>query len=413
MKNNFFNYKAVSTRSSITPEYFFVLFLLGGGAFLTLSYGLSFGNDRTYQWFTSMIVSFISSLIITQPIKILIIIWVMSYCTKKVTFEDDHVFQDEELPRVYYSPDDPTIANRPKVAKPEKRILDPTFFQALSLRKNQEQEMKAVLTEMVTYFIYVAIVMIIAYGNRDQYTFLQKQSLETAIVFGGTVCEIVPDDDPRYKECTEETLPLDHVNFMKVKDVNDWWNWFKDTVMTNVRVQNWYNGKPPYGLRGYLDDRVNRIIGYGIIRQTRESMGSCRAQGLPSPTVRSVIEDCSGEGGITYEDDNDWCMGWIPTTDKNCTAMKEFEYVSSSDINSVSMSAGVNGRTYGGGGYILELRGYIDDLQNKIKLLQQVKWTDNRTRSLILEFSSYNAQVNIYRFLLLLYRVAHMGISLV
>ena len=54
-----------------------------------------------------------------------------------------------------------------------------------------------------------------------------------------------------------------------------------------------------------------------------------RAQGLPSPTVRSVIEDCSGEGGITYEDDNDWCMGWIPTTDKNCTAMKEFEYVSS------------------------------------------------------------------------------------
>ena len=62
------------------------------------------------------------------------------------------------------------------------------------------------------------------------------------------------------------------------------------------------------------------------------------------------------------------------------------------------MAAGVNGRTYGGGGYILELRGYIDDLQNKIKLLQQVKWTDNRTRSLILEFSSYNAQVNIYRF---------------
>ena len=45
---------------------------------------------------------------------------------------------------------------------------------------------------------------------------------------------------------------------MKVKDVNDWWNWINDTVLPNVRVQNWYNGKPPYGLRGYLDDRVNR-----------------------------------------------------------------------------------------------------------------------------------------------------------
>ena len=39
------------------------------------------------------------------------------------------------------------------------------------------------------------------------------------------------------------------------------------TLIPNVRVQNWYNNKPPYGLRGYLDDRVNRIIGYAIIRQ--------------------------------------------------------------------------------------------------------------------------------------------------
>ena len=69
---------------------------------------------------------------------------------------------------------------------------------------------------------------------------------------------------------------MPHVNFMKVRDVNDWWGWFNDTVMTNVRVQNWYNGKPPYGLRGYLDDRSNRIIGYGIIRQTRERFKACK-----------------------------------------------------------------------------------------------------------------------------------------
>ena len=63
---------------------------------------------------------------------------------------------------------------------------------------------------------------------------------------------------------------------MKVKDVNDWWGWFSDTVMKNVRVQNWYNDKPPYGLRGYLDDRANRIIGYAIVRQTREQWLTCK-----------------------------------------------------------------------------------------------------------------------------------------
>ena len=45
---------------------------IGGGGFLVLSYGLTFGNDLTYQWVTSMIVAFFSSMIITQPIKVCI-----------------------------------------------------------------------------------------------------------------------------------------------------------------------------------------------------------------------------------------------------------------------------------------------------------------------------------------------------
>ena len=42
-----------------------------GGAFIVLSYGLQFGNDMTYQWVVSMLISFFSSVIITQPIKVI------------------------------------------------------------------------------------------------------------------------------------------------------------------------------------------------------------------------------------------------------------------------------------------------------------------------------------------------------
>ena len=55
--------------------------------------------------------------------------------------------------------------------------------------------------------------------------------------------------------------------FTKVRDSNDWWTWFDKTLLPNVRVQLWYNQAPPYRLRGYLDDRVNRLIGYAIVRQ--------------------------------------------------------------------------------------------------------------------------------------------------
>ena len=50
-------------------------------------------------------------------------------------------------------------------------------------------------------------------------------------------------------------------------------------------------------------------------------------------------------------------------------------------------------RTYGGGGYILSLTGYIGDLKDRIQLLKDNNWVDNRTRALLVEFSTYNAQV--------------------
>ncbi len=35
------------------------------------------------------------------------------------------------------------------------------------------------------------------------------------------------------------------------------------------------------------------------------------------------------------------------------------------------------------------------DLRERIELLKQENWVDNRTRALIAEFSVYNAQVNL------------------
>ena len=112
--------------------------------------------------------------------------------------------------------------------------------------------------------------------------------------------------------------------------------------------------------------------------------------------MRDTIEECTGENGMSHEDDQNWCFGWLPKGHPNCTNAKEFEFVSASTLNSMSITAGI--RTYGGGGYILELKGYIGDLMEKIKALQEVQWVGNRTRSLMVEFSVYNAQVIFYSF---------------
>ena len=42
-----------------------------GGAFLTFSYGLHFGNDKTYQWLSSLLVAIFINMLIIDPIKVL------------------------------------------------------------------------------------------------------------------------------------------------------------------------------------------------------------------------------------------------------------------------------------------------------------------------------------------------------
>ena len=49
---------------------------------LVALYGISFGNRRTYQWLTAMMVNFFWNLFVEQPIKVAIVTCVIA-CIKK------------------------------------------------------------------------------------------------------------------------------------------------------------------------------------------------------------------------------------------------------------------------------------------------------------------------------------------
>jgi hypothetical protein len=51
--------------------------------------------------------------------------------------------------------------------------------------------------------------------------------------------------------------------------VNSFWDWTKDTLAKGLRATEWYNGEPPLGLAGYINDFSSRMIGYATMRQLR------------------------------------------------------------------------------------------------------------------------------------------------
>ena len=63
--------------------------------------------------------------------------------------------------------------------------------------KNQENEMRTVIRDIIIYTVYIVIIFIISYGKRETAAYHMKEYIERAIVFGGINCDIYPIDDPR------------------------------------------------------------------------------------------------------------------------------------------------------------------------------------------------------------------------
>lgn len=176
-----------------------------------------------------------------------------------------------------------------------------------------------------------------------------------------------------------------------MKTTDDFWRWAQNVIMQEIRVQRYYNNAPPYGLRGFLDDKANRIIGYPILRQVRNARYVCQA---PNP-MNYTIFDCTGTRGVLTEDDQDYCAGWLTKYwfQGSCN-YDEFKYKTGDELQTYSTTGRLG--TYGAGGYIVRLNQNQDTVIDRIKELQKRRWIDRRTRVVFLEFSVYNANVNMF-----------------
>ena len=61
------------------------------------------------------------------------------------------------------------------------------------------------------------------------------------------------------------------------------------------------NSNFPALFSSFLDDRVNRIIGYAVVRQVREKIGDCQAPSL----MRDYVESCTGDLSIPLLNEDD------------------------------------------------------------------------------------------------------------
>ena len=110
-------------------------------------------------------------------------------------------------------------------------------------------------------------------------------------------------------------------------------------LVTELKAQSLYNRNPPYGLRGFIGDTTNRIIGYGILRQIRVKKNSCKVH----PAVYDMTQECAQASAIINEDHNNYCDGWgernVLTENLPSCLRSEFKYSTATQLNSLPYSA--------------------------------------------------------------------------
>ena len=343
------------------------LLIIIASAFFIILYGLTFGNDKTHQWLTSIIVAFFIGILIIEPLKIALFSCCLSVlCKNSIDLDETDDVEDDEI--------DPTLSDdsmwesNDSHFRESKEPIDEIKLDLIRLRMQKELETWAIVKELTSFFFFIVIAFLVNYMNRDLNCYRFQHQLRHNFI---------------YKN-----------GFDKVRTSNDLWKWMHITAVTELKAAAWYNGQPPYGMRGYIGDMQSRVMGYGTLRQVRVKPNSCRVH----RAVLNLTQECAQGSIFVNEDDNDYCNAWV---DKNelteflpsCTR-PEFKYTTAKELDSMPYTAKID--MYGGGGYVYHVKGSSKEIRHGMKHLQQQRWINNHTRAVFLEFSVYNPNVNLF-----------------
>ncbi|XP_049564973.1 polycystin-2 isoform X2 [Orcinus orca] len=225
---------------------------------------------------------------------------------------------------------------------------------------DREKHLKSVLRELATYLLFLIVLCILTYGMMSSSVYYYTRIMSQLFL-----------DTPVSK--TEKT------NFKTLSSVEDFWKFAEGALLDGL----YWKMQPSNRTEG--DDRSfiyyeNLLLGVPRIRQLRVRNGSCS---IPLD-LRDEIKECYDVYSVSSEDR-------APFGPRNGTA---WIYTSEKDLNGSSHWGMI--ATYSGAGYYLDLSRTREETATQIANLKKNGWLDRGTRATFIDFSVYNANINLF-----------------
>ncbi|CAF1234712.1 unnamed protein product [Adineta steineri] len=338
--------------------------------FFIIIRGIEFGDAKTQKWLTSVLTGFFSSILFTQPIKILCVAAIFAFFCRKSNddkeaseYIDDNEVELDGDEDYLHSVESYSLFNS-QTSKSINRLSEDEIASARGQRL-KEVQMWSIIYEFLTYLVFATLIFFISYSNGDKNSFYEVNHLRSYFL---------------------NTRQADG-DYTQIITIDQYWHYLENTFISNIRAQQWYNGDAPRNLAGFIDDKSNRLIGWATMRQLRIKSELCSYQ--------RIISVCESSYSLLNEEKRFFQPGWAnETTEEYSSSIREaFNYSTSDELDTYPYVGEFD--TYGGGGYVYEFHGSLSNLKTNLSTLNQLQWIDEKTRAIIIQLTLYSPNTQL------------------
>ncbi|KAF6281190.1 polycystin 2 like 2, transient receptor potential cation channel [Rhinolophus ferrumequinum] len=225
----------------------------------------------------------------------------------------------------------------------------------------KEGEIRTTLQELLLYCIFLINLCILTFGMVNPHMYYLNKVMSSLFLDTS-----VPGDE--------------RTNFKSIHSVTDFWKFMEGPLLEGLYWDSWYNNQKLYNLKN--SSRIyyeNILLGVPRVRQLKVRNNTCKVYS----SFQSLMSECYAKYTSENEDMSDFGL-------KLNTEWK-FSAPSISGPGHWGF-AGV----YQNGGYIFTLSKSKSETQSKFVNLRLNSWITRGTRVIFIDFSLYNANVNLF-----------------
>ncbi|XP_009573889.1 PREDICTED: LOW QUALITY PROTEIN: polycystic kidney disease protein 1-like 2 [Fulmarus glacialis] len=339
--------------------WFLVAATSGVSGFFTMLYGLHYGKENSIKWLISMAISFLESLFITQPLKVLGFAAFFALVLKKVEHEDE---ENTAIVGPLSAPGDsnPLFGARRDSRSNIYRPPPAVDVEKMKISCMKEQKAFALIREILAYLGFLWMLLLVAYGQRDPNSYYLNKHIENSFTDG----------------------------FHDVYSYQDFFTWANTTLVKNL-----------YGsYKGFITDGNSKLVGSARIRQVRVKGDTCPISQTP----------CHAPYSLQTEDTSDYGEHWNTSVIDNSSDLSSaWQYQSQSKLRGHPIWGKL--AIYRGGGYVIHLGTDPKTASRILQYLFKNVWLDTFTRAVFVEFTVYNANVNLFCIISLMFETNALG----